>query len=104
MKKLNLTPEEICNMEFPADFKGYDPAQVDSLLDLIMEDYEIMEENMQELLDCIASLQNELKEVKAENEDLAGQKRAFDLSHTTNYSSVDLLKRISRLEQIVLKK
>lgn len=104
MEKLNLTPEEILNTEFKVDFKGYSPEEVDNLLDLVLDDYGKMEENVQELLDTISSLQEEIKDLKAKNIELKGAKEAFDLSNTTNYSSVDILKRISRLEEQILKK
>lgn len=104
MQKLNLTPEEIYNTEFKVDFKGYSPDEVDNLLDLVLEDYGIIETNIQELLDTINSLQKEVKELKAKNVELLGAQKAFDLSNSTNYSSVDILKRISRLEQQMLKK
>lgn len=104
MEKLNLTPEEIYNNEFKVDLKGYNATEVDSFLDLILEDYQKMEGNVQELLDTIAALQEELKEARDENVRLKGEQEAFDLSNTTNYSSVDILKRISRLEESLLKK
>ena len=103
MEKLNLTPEEIFNTEFQVDFKGYSAKQVDELLDFILDDYGKMEDNMQELLDLVASLQEEIKQLNAEKVELEGKQRAFDLSNTTAYSSVDLLKRISRLEEEVYK-
>ena len=65
MEKLNLTPEEILNKEFNVDFKGYSPAEVDSLLDSVLEDYQIMEENIQQLLDAVATLQNQVKDLTA---------------------------------------
>jgi DivIVA domain-containing protein len=101
MKKLNLTPEEILNKEFNVDFKGYSPAEVDAFLDSILEDYQIMEENVQQLLDTVSTLQNQVKELTEKNVELEGRKMAFDLSNTTSYSSVDILKRISRLEEQV---
>lgn len=104
MEKLNLTPEQILDNQFGVDFKGYDPGEVDAFLDLILEDYQIMEENIQELLDVISSLQDEVKELHAKNIELQGKQKAFDLSNTTHYSSVDLLKRISRLEEELLRK
>ena len=103
MKKLNLTPEEILNKEFNVDFKGYSPAEVDAFLDNVLEDYQIMEENVQQLLDTVATLQNQVKELTEKNVELEGRKMAFDLSNTTSYSSVDILKRISRLEEQVYK-
>ena len=104
MEKLNLTPEEILNKEFNIDFKGYAPAEVDAFLDSVLEDYQIMEENIQQLLDAVATLQNQIKDLTAKNIELEGRKMAFDLSNTTSYSSVDVLKRISRLEELVYKK
>lgn len=99
MKKLNVSPEKILDKEFETDFKGYSAGDVDAFLDLILEDYQIMEDNVQELLDLIAKLQDEVKSLKAKNVELEGRKKAFDLSNTTQYSSVDILKRISRLEE-----
>lgn len=99
MEKLNLTPEEILNKEFNVDFKGYSPAEVDDFLDKVLEDYQIMEENVQQLLDAVSTLQDQVKSLTAKNIELEGRKAAFDLSNTTSYSSVDILKRISRLEE-----
>ena len=95
MEKLNLTPEEILNKEFNIDFKGYSPAEVDAFLDSVLEDYQIMEDNIQQLLDAVTTLQNQVKDLTAKNIELEGHKMAFDLSNTTSYSSVDVLKRIS---------
>ena len=63
-----------------------------------------MEDNVQELLDYVSSLQDEVKELTKKNIDLQGKQKAFDISNTTSYSSVDLLKRISRLEEELLRK
>ena len=104
MEKLNLTPEEILNKQFNVDFKGYDPAEVDAFLDSVLEDYQIMENNVQQLLDTVSSLQEKIKELTSKNIELESKKMVFDLSNTTSYSSVDLLKRVSRLEEIVLTK
>ncbi|MBO4358388.1 MAG: DivIVA domain-containing protein [Erysipelotrichaceae bacterium] len=104
MEKLNLTPEEILDKQFDVDFKGYAPNEVDSFLDKILEDYQIMEENVQQLLDSVAKLQEQVKELTNRNIELEGRKVAFDLSNTTSYSSVDILKRISRLEELVSNK
>ena len=104
MKKLNLNPEEILNKEFNVDFKGYTPSEVDSFLDQVLDDYQTMEENCQELLDMVSRLQEEVKDLTRKNVELEGKKKAFDLSNTTSYSSVDILKRISRLEEQVYNK
>ena len=104
MKKLNLNPEEIYNKQFNVDFKGYAPAEVDSYLDTVLDDYQTMEENVQELLDLVSRLQEQVKELTKKNVELEGKIKAIDLSNTTSYSSVDLLKRISRLEAQIYNK
>ena len=104
MERLNLTPEEILNKEFPIDFKGYNAEQVDTFLDNVLEDYQIMEDNIQELLDLVSSLQDQIKTLNAKNVELEGKNKAFDFTKTTQYSSVDILKRISRLEEQVYNK
>ena len=104
MEKLNLTPEEILNKEFNVDFKGYTPKEVDQFLDSVLDDYQTMEENVQELLDLVSRLQEQVKELTKKNVELEGKIKAIDLSNTTSYSSVDLLKRISRLEAQVYNK
>ena len=104
MEKLNLKPEQILDTEFKIDFKGYYAEEVDAFLDLILDDYYKMEDNVQELLDYVSSLQDEVKELNRKNIELQGKQKAFDISNTTSYSSVDLLKRISRLEEELLRK
>lgn len=101
MEKLNLTPADILNKTFNVDFKGYSPSEVDNFLDSVLEDYQKMEDNVQQLLDTVEKLQDQVKKLQAENVELEGRKMAFDLSNTTSYSSVDVLKRISRLEEMM---
>jgi DivIVA domain-containing protein len=48
--KLNLDPQTIVDKEFDIDFKGYNPDQVDHMLDLIIQDYQTYEAmNIKEL-------------------------------------------------------
>ena len=77
---------------------------MDAFLDQILEDYQISEDNTQELLDLIASLQDQIKKLNSKIIELEGKQKAFDISNTTSYSSVDILKRISRLEEEVYSK
>lgn len=104
MKKLNLNPEDILNFEPKVDFKGYSASEVDEFLDNILEDYQIMEDNVQELLNLVTRLQEQVKTLTAKNVELEGRKKVFDLANTTQYSSVDVLKRLSRLEEQVYNK
>lgn len=104
MEKTNLTVEEILDKQFNVDFKGYSASEVDGFLDVVLEDYQIFEENIEELTKQIDSLKEEIESLKAEKRELESKQRVIDLSNTTSYSSVDLLKRISRLEEEVYKK
>lgn len=103
MEKLNITPDEISEKEFSEVLHGYSGDEVDDFLDLILQDYEKMEKNIQELLDLISTLQSEVDRLNAQNIELKGKASFFDLSNTTSYSNVDLLKRVSRLEEILSK-
>ena len=83
MEKLNLTPEQILDTEFKIDFKGYSAEEVDAFLDLILDDYYKMEDNVQELLDYVSSLQDEVKELNRKNIELQGKQKAFDIPRRT---------------------
>ena len=104
MEKLNLTPEEILEKNFSTEFKGYSPSEVDAYLDLVLEDYQKAEDNILELLDLISSLENDIAKLKEKNIELEGKQKVFDLANTTSYSSVDILKRIAKLEEEVYSK
>ena len=98
MKTLNLTAKKIFNTQFEHIYNGYDAEQVDTFLDLVIEDYQVMEENVKELLDLVDQLQNEVTNLHSKNHQLENDAK-INLSNTTQYTNVDLLKRISRLEE-----
>lgn len=101
MKALNLTAQNVLDKQFKVDFKGYCSADVDAFLDLILEDYQIQEENIAELQARIAEQEATIAELNEVNKKLQSKQRTIDFAHTTSYSSVDLLKRVSRLEEEV---
>ena len=103
MEKINLTPEEILNKTFDIDLKGYSAQQVDEFIDIMLEDYQNYDANIAELQARIGALNAQIEELKKENIELQGRKKVFDPTNTTSYSSVDLLKRVSRLEEEVFK-
>ena len=59
-KDLNFSSESLLDIKFKAKDRGYDPDQVDAVLDMIIEDYRKLEqnskENNEELLNQIAEL------------------------------------------------
>lgn len=98
MNSLNLTAKKIYNKQFDHIYNGYDSEQIDKFLDLVIEDYQTMETNVKELLDLVDQLQQEVLSLHSKNHQLENDMK-INLSNTTQYSNVDLLKRISRLEE-----
>ncbi len=98
--KTRLTAVEIADKEFHIDFKGYNAKEVDELLDMVIEDYQVFE-------DIIKQQQSLLAQYEASTN--AQAKRILELESTVKEASdssvafnpVDLLKRVSRLEQAV---
>lgn len=96
---MNLDLQQILNKEFNVDFKGYSASEVDSFLDLVLEDYQSYDGKFEELNKLVEDLKHSNASLKAHIIELEGKQKAIDLSNTTSFSSVDLLKRVSRLEQ-----
>ena len=98
--KLNLDPQKIVDKELDIDFKGYNPDQVDHLLDEIIQDYENMIADLtkkaEELERTNASLRAKLIEVEGK---IKAQEDLDPISQGA--SNVDILKRLSRLERQV---
>ena len=99
--KIALTMQDILEKEFKVDARGYRMQEVDQFLDIIIRDYN-------EYNNTIKSLINEKKSLELENADLKQEVR--DLKSTIDtlksgekeITNVDLLRRISQLEKIIL--
>jgi DivIVA domain-containing protein len=105
-KDTNLTAQEIYEKEFHVDLKGYAPAEVDEFLDQVIEDYQNYDEKVEEMGAAIARYEEKIKELQqqiislqSENENL-NEKVSSDFVNG-NSSTVDILKRIARLEKAV---
>lgn len=98
MSKRKLTLEEIANKEFHIDFKGYDAKEVDSFLDLIVEDYQQFE---QQLLtqQTLLSQYEETSSSQAKRIAELESKLTFTEEESALVNPADLLRRVSRLEQ-----
>ena len=86
-KNMNLTAQDVYSKEFHVDLKGYAPAEVDEFLDQVIEDYQEYDEKIEELSQAVTRYEQETMRNGMVN---AG-----------NSDQVDILKRISRLEQAV---
>lgn len=103
MDKINYNIEDILNKEFNIEFKGYSSSEVDAFLDLILEDYESYNEKINEYKNECLNLQLEITSLKAQLLELEASKKFDDEKTTDTNSSIDLVKRVSRLEEAVFK-
>ena len=100
---VSLSIQDILEKEFKIDTRGYRPQEVDSFLDVIMRDYN-------EYNNIIKALVKDNKSLMAENHRLKEEVRNLKSSiEAAKYgekeiTNVDLLRRISQLEKIILGK
>ena len=100
---VSLSIQDILEKEFKIDTRGYRPQDVDSFLDVIMRDYN-------EYNNIIKGLVKDTKSLLAENHTLKEEVRNLKSSiEAAKYgekeiTNVDLLRRISQLEKIILGK
>ena len=101
--KLNLDPQTILDKEFHVDFKGYSPAEVDDFLDLVIQDYQNYESRIAALQENLDSQQKSNASLKAKIIELESRQKVMEDANSSSVSQVDILKRLSRLEQEVYK-
>ena len=101
--KIALTMQSILEKEFKVDARGYRMQEVDQFLDIIIRDYN-------EYNNIINNLINEKKALSLENNELRQELRHLRTTMTSlknsekEITNVDLLRRISQLEKIILGK
>ena len=99
--KIALTMQDILEKEFKVDARGYRMQEVDQFLDIIIHDYNEYNNTIKSLINDKKSLELENAELKQEVRDL---KSTIDTlkSGEKEITNVDLLRRISQLEKIIL--
>lgn len=90
--KVKLTAKDILEKEFKTAMRGYKPEDVDKFLDVVIKDYEILQQEIEELQQENTRLKKQLEE--AVRRPSVQQPSAG----TTNF---DILKRLSNLEKHV---
>ncbi|MBQ9853710.1 MAG: cell division regulator GpsB [Bacilli bacterium] len=101
--KIALTIQDILEKEFKIDTRGYRMQEVDQFLDVIIRDYS-------EYSNIIKELQVEKNKLLLENDNLKQEVRnlrsSIDTLKTSSkeITNVDLIRRISQLEKIILGK
>lgn len=88
--KVQLTAKDILEKDFKTGMRGYKQEEVDKFLDIIIKDYEIMHQEIEELR------QENMRLRKLAEE--ANKKTPPQTAGTTNF---DILKRLSNLEKHV---
>ena len=101
--KLNLDPQTILDKEFHVDFKGYSPAEVDEFLDSVIQDYQIYERKIGELGEKLMAQERANASLKARIIELESRQKVMEEAGQNSFNQVDILKRLSRLEQEVYK-
>ncbi len=102
-EKINLDPQTIVDQEFDIDFKGYNPEQVDRMLDQIIQDYQTYQKLVTNLRQKITDLERTNASLRAKLIELEGKVKAAESDDPIQAAAanVDILKRLSRLEKQV---
>ena len=101
--KITLTMQDILEKEFKIDARGYRLQEVDKFLDIIIKDYN-------EYNNIIRALDKDRKTFIEENQALKNEVRNLKSSIEAakigdkEITNVDLLRRVSQLEKIILGK
>ena len=103
MEKLNLSLDDIENKVFSVDFKGYSSYDVDVFLDDVMADIETYLAEIKRLNDVSKHYENIISQLSQENQHLKAKIASSEALSPTQPSTLDLIRRVSRLEEIVLK-
>ena len=101
--RIKLSSAEIFEKEFKIDARGYRLQEVDKFLDVIISDYNEFTSIIKELaiknnklIDENESLKNEVRTLKSNMEALKYSEKEI--------TNVDLIRRVSQLEKIILGK
>ena len=101
--RIALTIKDILEKEFKIDARGYRLQEVDKFLDIIIKDYNEYNNIIKELDKERKSLIQENQDLKQEVRNLKSSIEAVKLDEK-EITYVDLIRRISQLEKIVLGK
>ena len=108
--KLKHSTDEILEHEFKSNTAGYDALEVDMYMDEIVQDYyaiqqysEKAEARLKELEKENHSLKEQKDKFEAENAVLSEKIKMLSANESGSLANIDLLKRISVLEQALYK-
>lgn len=104
-KRFKLTVDDVLEKQFNTDFKGYTPVEVDEFLDFVIADYQQYDAMIQELGEHMQEYEKQVNALKAKVIELEGkQEAAAGVDPVSRSNNVDILKRLTRLENEVFKR
>lgn len=107
-QKIRLSPKKILNKEFSVEFKGYNATEVDYFLDMVVVDYENFAALLNDAYQKIEDLETENSALKEKIEKLSVEKTVQEDNikalEEKQVSNIDILRRISLLENAVFNK
>ena len=101
--RITLSSSEILEKEFKIDARGYRLQEVDKFLDIVIHDYNEYNSIIKELAIKNNELLEENENLKAENRNLRSNLEALKYAEK-EVTNVDLIRRVSQLEKIILGK
>lgn len=101
--RITLSSTEILEKEFKIDARGYRLQEVDKFLDIVIRDYNEYNSIIKELAISNNELSVENEKLKTEVRNLKSDLEALKYAEK-EVTNVDLIKRVSQLEKIILGK
>ena len=101
--RIALSSQEILEKEFKIDARGYRLQEVDKFLDIVIHDYNEYNSIIKELAIQNNNLSEENEKLKVEIRNLKSNLDALKYAEK-EVTNVDLIRRVSQLEKIILGK
>ena len=101
--RITLTSKDILEKDFKIDARGYRLQEVDKFLDIIIKDYNEFNNIIREIATMNSKLSKENENLKQEIRNLRSDMEALKYSEK-EVTNVDLIRRVSQLEKIILGK
>ena len=101
-KRFKLSVEDVLEKQFNIDFKGYSSGEVDEFLDLVISDYQQYNKMIDELGAHLQEYERQINALRAKIVELEGKQGVVNSDHAVD--NIDILKRLSRLENEVFRR
>lgn len=101
--KFKLHAEDVLNKQFNIDFKGYSSSEVDEFLDMVISDYQEYDEKIRLLGERLQEYERQVSALRAKVVELEG-KQGNSAEPLSQPGNIDILKRLTRLENEIFRK